>query len=152
MKDRYTCADMMGPASIGDILFNRFDSGIFPPWFRAPKSSRFSWTGLRFRVGCPRNEKKKFSVRTETNRNKICFAFVSVCFVKPKKHFFGLFRCFEPISKQPKQTKLFRNEPKQSGSFWKIPKYAFYPNSAEHSLAYCSWTNKFLLKRILKQE
>jgi hypothetical protein len=68
-------------------------------------------------VGCPRNEKKKFSVQTETNRNKIFFAFVSVCFVKPKKHFFGLFRCFEPISKQPKQTKLFRNKPKQSGSF-----------------------------------
>jgi hypothetical protein len=36
-------------------------------------------------LGCPRDEKK--SVRTETNRNKICFAFVSVCFVKPKKNF-----------------------------------------------------------------
>ncbi len=49
-------------------------------------------------------------VRTETNRNKICFAFVSVCFVKPKTKIFGLFRCFEPISKQPKQTGLFRNK------------------------------------------
>ncbi len=68
-------------------------------------------------LGCPRNEKKKISVRTETNRNKICFAFVSVCFMKPKKKIFGLFRCFEPISKQPKQTELFRNEPKQSGMF-----------------------------------
>jgi hypothetical protein len=58
-------------------------------------------------VGCPRNERKKISVRTETNRNKICFAFVSVCFVKPKIFFFGLFRCFEPLSKQPKQTELF---------------------------------------------
>ena len=72
--------------------------------------------------------KKNVSVRTETNRNKICFAFVSVCFVKPKQIFFGLFRCFEPISKQPKQTELFRNEPKQSGIFWKIPKYALYQN------------------------
>ncbi len=72
------------------------------------------------RLGCPRNEKNKFSVRTETNRNKICFAFVSVCFVKPNKFFFGLFRFFEPISKQPKQTELFRNEPKQSGIFWQI--------------------------------
>ncbi len=72
--------------------------------------------------------KKNVSVRTETNRNKICFAFVSVCFVKPKQFFFGLFRCFEPISKQPKQTELFRNEPKQSGIFWKIPKYALYQN------------------------
>jgi hypothetical protein len=78
------------------------------------------------KLGCPRNEKKIFSVRTETNRNKICFAFVSVCFVKPKNIFFGLFRYFEPISKQPKQTDLFRNEPKQSGIFWKIPKYALY--------------------------
>jgi hypothetical protein len=37
--------------------------------------------------------------------------------VKPKIYFFGLFRCFEPLSKQPKQTELFRNEPKQSGIF-----------------------------------
>ncbi len=29
---------------------------------------------------------KKNSVRTETNRNKICFGCVSVCFVKPKKN------------------------------------------------------------------
>ncbi len=71
----------------------------------------------RLYIGCPRNEKKIFSVRTETNRNKICFAFVSVCFVKPKKNFFRLFWCFEPISKQPKQTELFRNEPKQSEIF-----------------------------------
>ena len=35
---------------------------------------------------------------------------------------FGLFRCFEPISKQPKQTDLFRNKPKQTETtlnFWK---------------------------------
>jgi hypothetical protein len=82
-------------------------------------------------IECPRNEKKNISVRTETNRNKICFPFVSVCFVKPKKAIFGLFRCFEPISKQPKQTELFRNEPKQSGIFLKIPIYAFYQNLAK---------------------
>jgi hypothetical protein len=33
--------------------------------------------------------------------------------VKPKTKNFGLFRCFEPISKQPKQTELFRNKPKK---------------------------------------
>ena len=38
--------------------------------------------------------------------------------MKPKKIFSGLFRCFEPLSKQPKQTELFRNEPKQSGIFF----------------------------------
>ncbi len=74
---------------------------------------------------------KKNNFGSNRNKqNKICFAFVSVCFVKPKKIFFGLFRCFEPISKQPKQTELFRNEPKQSGIFWKIPKYALYQNLA----------------------
>ncbi len=35
---------------------------------------------------------KKNSVQSETNRNKICFGFVSVCFVKPKTTNFGLFR------------------------------------------------------------
>ncbi len=32
-----------------------------------------------------------FSVRTETNRNPICFGCFSVCFAKPKNIFFGLF-------------------------------------------------------------
>jgi hypothetical protein len=36
-------------------------------------------------LGCPRNKQTKILVRTETNRNKICFGFVSVCFVKPKQ-------------------------------------------------------------------
>jgi hypothetical protein len=42
--------------------------------------------------------------------------------VKPKRKNFGLFRCFESISKQPKQTDLFRNKPKQTETtllFWK---------------------------------
>jgi hypothetical protein len=48
-----------------------------------------------------------FSVRTETNRNSICFGCFSVCFFAKPKHFFsGLFRCFGPVSKQPKQTEL----------------------------------------------
>ncbi len=34
--------------------------------------------------------------------------------MKPKSKSFGLFRCFKPISKQPKQTELFRNKPKQT--------------------------------------
>jgi hypothetical protein len=54
-----------------------------------------------------------FSVRTETNRNTICFGWFSVCFAKPKNYFFGLFRCFGPVLKQPKQTDLFRNKPKK---------------------------------------
>jgi hypothetical protein len=72
-----------------------------------------------FDLGCPQNEKNNFSVQTETKWNKICFGFVSwnqkiiilVCF--------GLFRCFEPISKLPKQTELFRNGPKQPKIFCK---------------------------------
>ncbi len=47
---------------------------------------------------------------------------------KPKN--FGFFRCFEPISKQRKQTELFRNKPKQPYIFWKIPKYALYQTAS----------------------
>ncbi len=42
--------------------------------------------------------------------------------MKPNRINFGLFRCFEPISKQPKQTDLFCNKPKQTETtlnFWK---------------------------------
>jgi hypothetical protein len=59
-------------------------------------------------LGCPRNNQNFFSVRTETNRKSICFGCFSVCFVKPNKFFFGLFRFFGPVSKQPKQTKTNR--------------------------------------------
>ncbi len=73
--------------------------------------------------------KKNFDFRTETNQNKISFAFVSVCFVKPKTKYFALFRCFKPISKQPKQTELFRNKPKQTETNRNNPKFAEkYPN------------------------
>ncbi len=48
-----------------------------------------------------------FSVRTETNRNSICFCCFPVCFfAKLNNFFFSLFRCFRPLSKQPKQTEL----------------------------------------------
>ncbi len=56
---------------------------------------------------------KQTKINLGSNQNKICFAFVSVCFVKPKRKNFGLFRCFEPILKQLKQTDLFHNKPKQ---------------------------------------
>ncbi len=64
-----------------------------------------------------------------SNRNYICFGFfrfapkqtgtqsVSVVFrfvLRNQKMFSGLFRCFRPVSKQPKQTELFRNKPKKS--------------------------------------
>jgi hypothetical protein len=52
-----------------------------------------------------------------SNRNKLkqdLFRVCLVCFVKPVTKSFGLFRCFEPISKQPKPTELFRNKPKQT--------------------------------------
>jgi hypothetical protein len=64
-------------------------------------------------VGCPRNKQKLISVRTETNQNKICFVFVGL-FRETKNKNFGLFRCFEPISKQPKQIDLFCNKPKET--------------------------------------
>ncbi len=81
-----------------------------PPVLTSDGLYRLPWSG----VGCPRNKQKIISVRTETNQNKIRIGFVSVCFMKPKTKNFGLFRCFEPISKQPKQTELFHNKPKQT--------------------------------------
>ncbi len=50
-----------------------------------------------FCIGCPSNEKKNISVGTETNRNKICFGCVLVCFVKPKTNnqkFWFVLVCF----------------------------------------------------------
>jgi hypothetical protein len=86
------------------------------PQGQANKSAN-RWGNLRAKggvvLGCPRNKLKEIFVQTETNRNKICFAFVSVCFVKTKRKNFGLFRRFEPILKQPKQIDLFRNKPKE---------------------------------------
>jgi hypothetical protein len=52
--------------------------------------------------------------------------------VKPKGKNFGLFRCFEPISKQPKQTDLFRNKPKQTETTLN-----FLKNSQIYSLLNC---------------
>jgi hypothetical protein len=68
---------------------------------------------------------KKSLVRTKTNWNKICFGL----FCETKTKNFGLFRCFEPISKQSKQTELFQNKTKQTETtlnFIKIRKYALY--------------------------
>jgi hypothetical protein len=52
-----------------------------------------------------------------SNRNKICFGFVSVCFVKPNTKIFGLIwfvSVFRTYTKQLKQTELFRIKPKQT--------------------------------------
>ncbi len=66
-------------------------------------------------------ETKKILVRTETNRSKICFGCVSVCFVKPKTKNFGLFRsnlyrnnrnkqnCFETNQNNPKFSEKYQN-------------------------------------------
>ncbi len=49
---------------------------------------------LALSLVCTRVSSKQsnfFSVRTETNRNSICFGCFSVCFAKPKNIFFSLF-------------------------------------------------------------
>jgi hypothetical protein len=77
----------------------------------------------QLQVGCPRNKPKKIvSNQNKPGRHKICFGCVSVCFVKQKTKNFFLFRCFEPISKEPKQTELVRNKPKQTKATLNIPK------------------------------
>ncbi len=65
---------------------------------------------------------KQSNIFFGSNRNSICFGCFSVCFGNRKTIFsicFGLFRCFGPVSKQPKQTEFSRNKPKQTE---KIPK------------------------------
>jgi hypothetical protein len=48
-------------------------------------------------LGCPRNNQIFFSVRTETNRNTICFGSFSVCFAKPKNYFSVCFGVSDPF-------------------------------------------------------
>ncbi len=63
---------------------------------------------------------KKFG----SNRNKICF------FWETKKKKFCLFRCFEPISKQTKQTELVRNKNTKICSLWLLfYLFRFYRNT-----------------------
>ncbi len=61
------------------------------------------------------SSKRKNNFGSNPNKPKqdlfqLCFGL----FREPKIKKFGLFRCFEPISKQPKQTELFRGKPKQT--------------------------------------
>ncbi len=62
----------------------------------------------------------KISVRTEKNLNRFCFGLFHE--TKNKNCRF----VSKPISKQPKQTELFRNKPQQPSIFIKISKYALY--------------------------
>jgi hypothetical protein len=43
-------------------------------------------------LGCPRNKQIILLVQTKTNRNLTCFGSIVVCFTKPIKYFFSLFR------------------------------------------------------------
>jgi hypothetical protein len=85
-----------------------FGSGIPDPGSRMGKNQDLG-SGIRDKHPGSATLTKKTETRS-----------VSVCFMKPKtKNWvcFGLFQCFEPISKQPKQTELFRNKPKQPRIF-----------------------------------
>jgi hypothetical protein len=65
-------------------------------------------------VGCPRN-KLIFFLGLNRNKPKLnLFRLIFGLFRETKNIFFGLFWCFEPVSKQPKQTDLFRNKPKKT--------------------------------------
>jgi hypothetical protein len=73
-----------------------------------------------FEVGCPRNN-QIFFFGSNRNKPKLnLFRLFFGLFCETKKHFFGLFRCFGPVSKQPKQTEKIskkrtnRNKPKLS--------------------------------------
>jgi hypothetical protein len=71
----------------------------------------------QFFLVTPRVSLKQTKINFGLNRNKPKQDLFRVCFGlfrETKNKNFGLFRCFEPISKQPKQTKLFRNKTKQT--------------------------------------
>jgi hypothetical protein len=64
-------------------------------------------------LGCPRNKQKKFRFepkQTETQSVSVDFRFVW----RKQKQFFRFVSVFGPVSKQPKQTHLFRNKPKKT--------------------------------------
>ncbi len=91
-------------AKTKQIFFGLFQ--CFGPVSKQPKQTeKFSEKQISIRVSS--KQLIYFSVRTETNRNSICFGCFSLCFAKTKQIFFGLFRCFGTVSKQPKQTKKF---------------------------------------------
>ncbi len=72
---------------------------------------------------CPRNKQQNFSVGTETNRNKICFGFVSVCFVKPKTKKFSLFQFVSVFRTYIKTTETNRTVSKQTKTNQNNPKF-----------------------------
>jgi hypothetical protein len=83
-------------------------------------------------LGGPQNREFFFSVRTETNRNSICFGCFSVCFFTKPTNFFSvcfcLLRCFGPVLKQPKQTELI---------VWGIKKVDILTNLLLFRLVFC---------------
>ncbi len=67
-------------------------------------------TRITAKLGCPRNNQIFFSVRTETNRNSICFSCFSVSFAKPKIFFFRFVSVCFGVSDQYQNN---RNKPKK---------------------------------------
>jgi hypothetical protein len=88
-----------------------------------------------------KNLQKTFSIRGSSkplifflgsNRDKpklkLFWLFFSLLLPKPPIFFFGLFRCFEPVSKQPKQTELM---------VWGIKKVDILKNLLLFRLVFC---------------
>ncbi len=63
------------------------------------------------KLGCPRNEQKKFRLELKQTEDlfRLCFGL----FRQSKNKKFLFLSVFQPISTQTKQTELFRNKPKQ---------------------------------------
>ena len=78
---------MVGIAKLLTFFENR--DCAFPCITTVRKQHKLRANG--FSLGCPRNEQKKIF---GSNRNKICFAFVSVCFVKQKTKIFRFVSVF----------------------------------------------------------
>jgi hypothetical protein len=80
---------------------------LFLLWFPFKENeSRVSSKQTKKNFGSNRNKPKHNHFRFVSRNQKLFF---SVCF--------GSFRCFGPVSKQPKQTDLFRYKPKKSKQY-----------------------------------
>jgi hypothetical protein len=81
-------------------------------------------------LGCPRNNQCFFRFGSNRNKPKLDLfrLFFGLPFCETKKVCFGLFRCFGPVSKQPKQTELMG---------WGIKKVDILTNMLLFRLVFC---------------
>jgi hypothetical protein len=82
-------------------------------------SLRRSLASARMKVGCPRNNQIFFSVRTETNRNSICFG----CFwlvSRNQKTFFRFVSLFRTYMEKTETNRILLKQTKKISKKWSL--------------------------------